>query len=186
MTVKINDERLLLLEISRGNTEAFKQLYEQTSPLMFAIALRLLRKRELAEEIIQEVYVSVWHIAGEYHTERGSVKTWLSTITRNRCIDILRKPSYSASLFTESDEDLASDIDDPLHKVIAFHNDAQLSICIDHLKQEQKKSISLAFFEGMTHQQVAMAMAIPLGSAKTWIRRGLEALKQCMGVNQHD
>lgn len=185
MSVERTDERLLLLEISRGDKVAFRQLYEQTSPLMFAIALRLLRNQSLAEEIIQEVYVSVWSIAAQYHTERGSVKTWLSTITRNRCIDQLRKTSPALHMSDDFDG-LVDERADPLFGVIADSHKMQLSICIDHLKQEQRQSIFLAFFDGLTHQQIATEMAVPLGSTKTWIRRGLEALRQCMGGLAND
>jgi len=172
------DEQQLLLQISHGSRQAFRQLYEQTAPLMFAVALRLLRKRELAEEILQEVYVTLWHVAGQYHTERGSVRTWLSTMTRNRCIDYLRKGVLPSSSLDEVE--IAVD-DDPLARLIDHHHQMQLSVCISELSLEQRQCISLAFYEGLTHQQVAAQLAVPLGSAKTWIRRGLDALKRCMG-----
>ncbi len=174
------DEQQLLLQISHGSRQAFRQLYEQTSPLLFAVALRLLRKRELAEEILQEVYVTLWHVAGQYHTERGSVRTWLATMTRNRCIDHLRKVT-PLSLSTPLEDDDIVSYDDPLARLIDHSHHMQLSICIGELTLEQRQCISLAFFEGLTHQQVAAQLAVPLGSAKTWIRRGLDALKRCMG-----
>lgn len=175
------DERALLLQIGQGNRNAFRQLYDQASPQLFAVALRLLRKRDVAEEVLQEVFLTLWHAADQYDIERGSVRTWLSTITRNKCIDRIRRTPVE-TLPLLDDDILASEKDDPLAHVLDQDHHAMLSVCLDGLDNQQRQCVSLAFFDGMTHQEVAAHLTVPLGSAKTWIRRGLDFLKKCMGA----
>ncbi len=179
----MTDEQALLLQIGQGNRTAFRQLYDQTSPQLFAIALRLMKKQDMAEEILQEVFLTLWHVSDQYNTERGSVRTWLSTITRNRCIDRIRRlPAEQVLLLNEETmiSEMASDHDDPLAHAMQADHQALLSMCMQGLDDQQRQCVSLAFFDGMTHQQVASHLTVPLGSAKTWIRRGLEFLKKCM------
>lgn len=179
----MTDEQALLLQIGQGNRIAFRQLYHQTSPQLFAIALRLMKKQDMAEEVLQEVFLTLWHVSDQYNTERGSVRTWLSTITRNRCIDrIRRQPAEQVLLLNEETmiPDIASDHDDPLAHAMQADHQALLSLCMQGLDDQQRQCVSLAFFDGMTHQQVANHLTVPLGSAKTWIRRGLDFLKKCM------
>ena len=175
------DERVLLLKVSRGDKVAFRQLYEQVSPLLYAVALRLLKRREAAEEVVQDVFLTLWHAADQYDISRGSVKTWLSTITRNRCIDRLRRQP-AAYLEQDTDELAADERDDPLNQALSKEDVALLTECFETLDEQQRRCVSLAFFDGMTHQQVATSLDVPLGSAKTWTRRGLNVLKKCMGV----
>ena len=173
------DERLLLLQIGQGNRQAFKQLYDQSAPHLFAVALRLLRKRDAAEEVLQEVFLTLWHAADQYDIERGSVRTWMSTITRNRCIDRIRRMPADTLPFDDENA-LASENNEPLAQVLSADHHALLTVCLDGLDDHQRECVSLAFFEGMTHQQIATHLTVPLGSAKTWIRRGLDFLKKCM------
>ncbi|WP_410210752.1 sigma-70 family RNA polymerase sigma factor [Aquirhabdus sp.] len=181
MFAPLVDEQTLLLQIGQGNRQAFRQLYDQTSPHLFAVALRLLRKRDSAEEVLQEVFLTIWHAADQYDIERGSVRTWLSTITRNRCIDRIRRAPVE-TLPLQDDDALTSEKDDPLTHVLYQDHHALLSVCLGELDEQQRHCVSLAFFDGMTHQEVATHLTVPLGSAKTWIRRGLEFLKKCMGA----
>lgn len=175
----MTDEQTLLLQIGQGNRLAFRQLYDQTSPQLFAIALRLLKKQDMAEEVLQDVFLTLWHVSDQYNTERGSVRTWLSTITRNRCIDRIRRlPAEQIIRFDE--ELMASDKNDPLDHAMQADHQALLSVCMQELDDRQRQCVSLAFFDGMTHQQIASHLTVPLGSAKTWIRRGLDFLKKCM------
>jgi RNA polymerase sigma-70 factor (ECF subfamily) len=178
MFAPVNDERALLLQISQGSRTAFRQLYDQTSPQLYAVALRLLRKKEHAEEVLQDVFLTLWHAADQYDTERGSVRTWLSTITRNRCIDRMRRNELATETLEE--DVIAGDKSDPLEHVLDQDHHALLSACLEGLDQQQRTCVSLAFYDGMTHQQVAEHLTVPLGSAKTWIRRGLDFLKKCM------
>lgn len=175
------DERVLLLKISRGDQLAFRELYDQTSPQLYAVALRLLRRRDVAEDVVQEVFLTLWHAADQYDMARGSVRTWLSTITRNRCIDRLRRAPIPISE-VEADELPDQYADDPLQSALTDADLSVLAECLEDLNEQQRRSISLAYFDGLTHQDVAARMDVPLGSAKTWIRRGLDVLRKCMGA----
>lgn len=175
------DERVLILKVSRGDKAAFRDLYEQMSPQMYGVALRLMRRRDVAEDIVQEVFLTLWHAADQYDTSRGSVRTWLSTITRNRCIDHLRKqPAQTVDLDEVPLEACAGF--DPLTATLSEDDIKMLTECLSGLNEQQRCAVLLAYFDGWTHQQVAEQMKAPLGSAKTWIRRGLDSLKKCMGV----
>jgi RNA polymerase sigma factor (sigma-70 family) len=173
------DERTLLLHTSQGDRQAFQQLYHELSPHLYAVALRMLRQRDAAEDIVQEVFVTLWHAAGQYDTRRGSVRTWLVTITRNRCIDRLRRKPIATE---DYDEDLliTPDHHNPLQQVEDEDDRASLHGCLDQLNDQQRQCIALAYFDGLTHQEVSAQLDVPLGSAKTWIRRGLDVLKRCM------
>ena len=175
----MRDERALLLQIDQGDRLAFQALYEQTSPQLFAVALRLLKKKDIAEEVLQEVFLTLWHVSDQYNIERGSVRTWLTTITRNRCIDRLRRQSV-VHVELVDDEAFTPEHEDPMHRAMQADHENLLSECMQQLNDQQRKCVSLAFFDGMTHQEVATHLTVPLGSAKTWIRRGIDFLKSCM------
>lgn len=175
------DERVLILKVSQGDKAAFRELYEQVSPQLYGVALRLLRRRDLAEDMVQDVFLTLWHAADQYDVSRGSVRTWLSTITRNRCIDYLRRQPAPASNIDEVPLEACAGFD-PQQAVLSADDIKILSECLSELNDQQRCAVLLAYFDGSTHQQVAQQMQSPLGSVKTWIRRGLDALKNCMGV----
>lgn len=175
------DERILILKISRGDKAAFRDLYEQMSPQLYGIALRLLRRRDIAEEMVQEVFLTLWHAADQYDVSRGSVRTWLSTITRNRCIDYLRRQPAPMDNIDEVPLEACAGFD-PQQATLNADDIKILSECLSGLNEQQRCAVLLAYFDGSTHQQVAEQMQSPLGSVKSWIRRGLDALRHCMGV----
>ncbi len=177
------DEGALLLQIGQGDRLAFQNLYEQAAPQLFAIAVRLLKKQDIAEEVLQDVFLTLWHVSDQYNVERGSVRTWLSTITRNRCIDRMRRqPVMHVELLDE--EVFTPDEEDPMNRAMQADDETLLSVCMHELNEQQRLCVSLAFFDGMTHQEVANHLTVPLGSAKTWIRRGIDYLKKCMERTQ--
>ena len=174
--------RQLLLQTARGDQAAFHRLYEQTSQRLYTVSLRLMRRRDLADEVLQETYVKIWYNAGEYISERGSVLTWMMSILRYRAIDRMRK------LKRELDTEEADTIDDqlvdkgkgPLEFIDAAVEAKVLYGCLDELVENQKYSIGLAFFDGLTHEQLSQKLGTPLGTVKSWIRRGLILLRQCI------
>ena len=171
--------RLLGL-VAAGNRAAFTRLYEQYSPRLFAVCLRLLKHRNQAEEALQDTFIRIWHSAGEYHEERGAPLAWMATIARNRSLDILRQwrraPTGSMEAL-ETTEDMSPT---PLELLQAGSTHLALRSCINELSAEQRESIVWAFFEGLTHQQLAQRFHTPLGTVKSWIRRGLLSLKRCL------
>ncbi len=186
----------LLRATAQGDARAFKSLYDETSPRLHAAALVLMRDSSLAEDVLQDAFVQVWHRASEFHAERGSVFTWLTTIVRYRAIDMLRKRGHDGSSGRKLSIDVdPADIDylqvdnkendgrrptGPLAGAITSEENTQLRNCIDRLSVNQQRSVTLAFFRGFTHQELADCLAEPLGTIKSRLRRSLARLKECL------
>lgn len=177
----------LLGACGRGDRVAFARLYETTSPKLFGIAMRMLRREDLAEEIVQECYISIWNSAGTYSAALSAPMTWMTSIVRNRCLDSLRRPRLEVSLprDEESDDDplaaIPSDAPEPLALLQGSSDAKALAECLAQLEGKMRQAIALAYFEGLSHSELAGHMRQPLGTVKTWIRRGLERLKSCLG-----
>ena len=172
----------LLAQCALRNQRAFALLYELTSAKLFGVALRILRRRDWAEEVLQECYVSVWNHAGDYAVQRSAPLTWMTSIVRNRSLDWLRRPQHEA---TGEEYDIAveawqDDSPGPLERLAASNEAAALERCLRQLDGKQRQSIMLAFYHGLSHSEVAGHMKQPLGTVKTWVRRGLERLKGCL------
>lgn len=171
----------LVYRTALGDQRAFEDLYQQTSPRLMGVALALLRRRDLAEDVLQEAYVKVWHAAGSYRPELGSVGTWLGTIVRRSAIDRLRRQKSEGLTLPEPDWDLLEDDGPgPLERMLEDDDARRLSRCLEHLDERQRESVRLAFFHGLTHSELAEKMSAPLGTVKAWVRRGLEKLKGCL------
>jgi RNA polymerase sigma-70 factor (ECF subfamily) len=174
----------LLSQSALKNQRAFADLYALTSPKLYGVALRILRRQDWAEEVLQECYVSIWNHAGNYAVQRSAPLTWMTSIVRNRCLDWLRRPRQEA---TGDEYDIAveawqDDAPGPLDQLVASKEAAALGRCLRQLEAKQRQSIMLAFFNGLSHSELASHMKQPLGTVKTWVRRGLERLKSCLGV----
>ena len=176
------DELLDLLLLSgRGDQRAFADLYQRTASRLFAVALRMLGRRDFAEETLQEAFVNIWHHARDYDASRGRVITWMSSIVRYKAIDRLRKSALREHPLDEHQwEGFDSHEPGPLDLAIQGGDAAALGLCIEDLSDMQRRSIMLAFFQGLTHQELTQALGKPLGTVKSWIRRGLQSLKQCL------
>jgi RNA polymerase sigma factor (sigma-70 family) len=179
-----------LAKIARQDADAFRALYDATSPKLFGFALRILTKRELAEEILQESYVSVWNNAGSYQPGLAAPMTWLTTIVRNKAFDTLRKTDR----FVEIDSDLFdSAVMDALESMEPTPIDAlqlsdeskALARCFARLEGLHRQAIALAFFHDLSHGEVADQMRLPIGTVKTWVRRGLARLRLCLSPVEH-
>jgi RNA polymerase sigma-70 factor (ECF subfamily) len=174
----------LLARTAIADQQAFAELYRLTSAQLFAIALRIVRDRASAEEILQEAYVSIWHHAGSYSAARGEPRTWLATIVRNRCLDSLRRRELDTVAMPrdESGEelDLPADGPTPVELLLASAAARAVRDCVDGLDGAQKQAIALAFYHGLSHAELAAQLREPLGTVKSWIRRGLERLKRCL------
>ncbi|HEX9686834.1 MAG TPA: sigma-70 family RNA polymerase sigma factor [Burkholderiales bacterium] len=172
----------LLAQAGLRNQRAFADLYQLTSAKLFGVALRILRRQDWAEEVLQECYVNIWNHAGEYAVQKSAPLTWMTSIVRNRCLDWLRRPQQEA---TGDEYDIAveawrDDSPGPLESLAASSEAAALARCLRELDAKQRQSIMLAFFHGLSHSELARHMKQPLGTVKTWVRRGLERLKGCL------
>lgn len=171
----------LLSATSQGNQSAFEQLYAGTSAQLYAVCLKMLRRKELAEEAVQEAYVRIWHNAGEYQRGKGTVLTWMVSIARYRALDLLRYHKVRKEEALDDD-----DIDSPgpghVSVVMSSQESKQLERCMEELDNQQKQAIHLAYFNGCSHDEVMNYMKKPLGTIKSWIRRGLSSLQRCLAL----
>jgi RNA polymerase sigma-70 factor (ECF subfamily) len=170
----------LLPRIAAGDRAALRQLYEATSSKLFGVCLRILSDREDAEDVLQEVYVTVWRRADRFDGTRASVMTWVSTIARNRAIDRLRARGPLAHADQVDDLEIADDQPSAETLVQAAGDRARLAGCLSELDKRTETVIRTAFFEGVTYEALARRLDAPLGTVKSWIRRGLAKLKGCL------
>jgi len=187
-----HDLARLLARTGLGDRAAFATLYERTSAHLFAVVLRIQRDRAQAEDILQEVYVNVWRAARSFDAAQSQPLTWLTSIARNRAIDGLRRVQARPQIQTGVG-DLAGDAEDesvydtvaddapgPLDLLSRASDARALGRCMDGLNALQRQSLALAFYQGLSHAEVAEHMRQPLGTVKSWVRRALLALKDCL------
>ena len=179
----------LLARSGLGDRAAFATLYERTSAHLFAVVLRIQRDRAIAEDLLQDIYVAVWKAAASFDAARSQPLTWLTGIARNRAIDSLRRAQAqpkTESLTTDDDDgpdrldQLADEADGPLALLDRASDARALSQCMEHLSPPQRQSVALAFFDGLTHAEVADRLREPLGTVKSWVRRALSTLRGCL------
>jgi len=160
-----------------GDRAAFRQLYELSSRFVFGIVIAVLRDQESAAEIAQEVYVSIWQRAESFDAKKGNPLAWMAAIARNRAIDRLRA-DRARGFVTVTDElpELASN-DMPAGLMVEA---MALRRALDDLRPEFRQALLLSYFQGYTHTELAGALDVPVGTAKSWVRRGLAALKEAL------
>lgn len=173
--------RFWLLATAHGDRSAFESLYQRTSAKLFGVCLRILGERSEAEEVLQDVYLVIWRKAKQYDADRASPITWLAMIARNKAIDRLRSGRVNrASVPIDFTAELMDDGPGVVAMAEAASDGARLHDCMDELTGEQRGAIRVAFFEGCTYEELATRSDTPLGTIKSWIRRGLIKLKDCL------
>jgi RNA polymerase sigma-70 factor (ECF subfamily) len=176
-----DDLAFLLTRCADGDRAALEAFYRRTSAAVFGRVLRMLRDRALAEEVLQETYLSVWRNAGRYDRNAGAPITWVASIARYRALDVIqrRRPTLSLeeSGVAETLEDPAAS---PLESAMASAERNRLSECLEELESPARDSIRLAYWRGLSYAEVAAATKHPEGTVKSWIRRGLQHLKGCL------
>ena len=170
----------LMGRVAAGEREALRQLYDATSAKLFGVCLRILSDREESEDVLQDVYVTIWRRADRFDPTRAGVMTWLSTIARNRAIDRLRARGPLAYAGQIDDMEIADDADSAETLLSAADDRNKLHGCLSELDHRTQQVIRTAFFEGVTYEALARNMDAPLGTVKSWIRRGLAKLKGCL------
>jgi RNA polymerase sigma-70 factor (ECF subfamily) len=169
-----------LVATGREDREAFRTLYRLTSAKLFGICLRICGNRAAAEDVLSDVYLLVWRRAGAYEPGRASPITWLATIARNRAIDWRRASASRPAAPLAEAPDIADDAPAADDVMLRSEEDRQLHRCLDALEDKQRGAIRTAFFEGLTYAELAQREAVPLGTMKSWVRRGLLRLKDCL------
>lgn len=173
--------RSLLAATAGGDRQAFENLYRRTSAKLFGICLRILGERTQAEEALQDVYLAIWHKADMYDGDRASPITWLAQIARNKAIDHLRaNKSERLSQPLESSVEPVDETPGAADLAQGRDDRRRLHACLQELSGEQRRVIRIAFFEGCTYEEIAQRSDTPLGTVKSWVRRGLLKLKDCL------
>jgi RNA polymerase sigma-70 factor (ECF subfamily) len=170
----------LLERCAQRDAAALQALYERASPQLFAILLRILKRNEIAEEALQDVFLSVWRRAASYDAGKGPALAWLVTIARYRALDLIR--SGAAALAQASpaiDEPTEPEAGPPEQADLAEHAQ-RLEDCMSRLSPDQRQCIRLAYFDGLAHSEIASSVSSPIGTIKSWIRRGLTVLRECL------
>ena len=168
-----------LRRVATGDSSALRQVYERTSAKLYGICLRVLGSDGEAQDVLQEVYVTVWNKAGQFDAGKASAITWLSVIARNKAIDAARAkrlPAEGVEAASEVPDDSLSALD-----VLEIEEDSlRLADCLNQLEERARAMIRRAFFEGATYPELATQEGVPLPTVKSWIRRGLLRLRGCM------
>jgi len=176
---------MLIGAIARGEDRALEAVYAQTVGRVFGLALRIVRQREAAEEVAIDVYLQVWRTAATFDALRGGPLSWLLTICRSRALDHLRRAGLAARPVEPATLDRGHEperSDDPQDLLAACEAQARLTRALGSLTALQRQLIALAFFRGLTHQEIAAHARLPLGSVKTYIRRALAQLRAALGT----
>lgn len=171
-----------LIATGEKDRDAFRQVYRLTSSKLFGVCLRICGSRQAAEDVMQEVYLTIWQRAGGYDPGRSSPITWLATIARNRAIDWRRTKNLAPP--DPQSEELTQIVDPaPSADVLVGLDEAdrRLHRCLDDLEAPQRQAIHNAFFEGLTYAELADREQVPLGTMKSRVRRGLARLRDCLG-----
>lgn len=180
-TQKAGEIEAALLACASGDKSALKRIYDAESPRMIGVAQRLLKRRALAEEAVQDAFVLIWRHAARFDPQRGAGLTWIYAILRNRSLSILRDERRTELSENPVAEEAASEEDDP-ETIMSKLSDAKaLHACLETLPEQRRGLVLLAFVQGLTHGEIAGRLKLPIGSVKSWIRRSLIALKECLG-----
>jgi RNA polymerase sigma-70 factor (ECF subfamily) len=176
------EERLvaLLERCAATDSAALEDLYQLTAPFLFATLTRMLKRRAVAEEALQDVFVSIWQRAAQFRPERGRAMAWLMSVARYRAIDLLRHERAAPTLVAELPDQAAPDDDARADTASWLPSSSLFERCITLLTEQQRQCLQLAYVGGNSHEEIARLTGSPLGTVKSWIRRGLTSLKQCL------
>lgn len=180
MTTRDDLERWLA-GAALGDRAAFGQLYEATAAKLFGISLRVLGNRAEAEDALQEIYVKIWRNADRYQVNGLSPITWLATVARNHCIDLLRKKRAEAGRSEMPADDALRDLTPgPEANAVAAGEAKAIVACLAELEDQKSEAVRRAYLEGETYAELAARFDVPLNTMRTWLRRSLIALRECM------
>lgn len=182
-TASVGRERLVaaLARVADGDQGGLQELYRATAAKLFGVCLRICQDREAAEDVLQQVYIKIWDRAGRFDAERGSPITWLCAIARNTALDWLRANRASDHLPEHAAAAVADASPLAWETIASAQESARIIACLEALDERPRRAIHAAFYDGLTYLQLSRAMEVPLGTLKSWVRRGLLQLKGCLG-----
>ncbi|MCC7275570.1 MAG: sigma-70 family RNA polymerase sigma factor [Alphaproteobacteria bacterium] len=163
-----------------GDRAALQAIYDAEAPRMLGVALRLLHRRALAEEVVHEAFLRIWQRAGSYQPSRGDARGWIYAILRNLALNMLRSEGRVDLVDDFGPMELASEEEGPESIVMRLSEGSRLRRCLEGLDAVRRQAVVLAYVQGLTHGELAGRLGVPLGTVKSWIRRSLLALRECM------
>lgn len=169
-----------LSRVAARDPSALKDVYQRTSAKLLGVVFRILGDRDEAEDVLQEVYITVWNKADRFDANRASPITWLVSIARNRAIDRLRARNVRPTTTIEAAADVADSQPDAVALLESKGEQARLNGCLDQLDPQHASAVRTAFFHGVTYEALATKLNVPLGTMKSWIRRSLLSLRACL------
>lgn len=178
---KASDLEVLLARSAKGDRAAFAALYQATSSKLWGIVARILPRRDLAEDVLQDVYVKIWEKAGTFDATKASPITWMATIARNRTIDEVRRQPPPSIDDAEELLNMADSGLDPLEQTQQSEALKRLYECLQGLDPERREIVLLAYYAGLSRDELAQKFSRPAGTIKTWLRRSLAQLRKCLG-----
>lgn len=169
----------LLEDVSNGDRDAFAEVYQRTSAKIYGVCLHILRSESDAQDVLQDVYVTVWRRAALFDSTKAAAITWLAVIARNKAIDRSRRPEIATD-----DLDAAAKVSDDrpssFEIIQSVQEASRLDGCLDELDEKPRAMIRAAFLDGSTYPELARQEGVPLGTMKSWVRRGLQRLRGCL------
>ena len=172
----------LLSQVAQKDNDAFARLYHLTSPNLLGVLMRMVKRRDVAEDALQEAFVQVWNKASEYRADIAAPMAWMATIARYRALDILRRESRKEAKHSDVDIEGLEVFSENPDLATHFSDVDELQRCLSTLNDDARQCIVRSYVEGYTHDELSEELKKPLGTVKTWVRRGLLKLKECIGV----
>jgi RNA polymerase sigma-70 factor, ECF subfamily len=171
----------LLAAVAKGDRAAFERLYAATRAKLYGVVLRILRRHDLADEVMQETYLKIWNSAGQFDPALSSPITWMVAIARNRAIDQVRKKTEVSIDEDPAVLEIAADSPDPLAKREMTEELRRLLACMGRLDEERRRLVLFAYYDGWSREQLAAKFDKPVNTVKTWLRRALIEIRECLG-----
>lgn len=165
---------------ARGDRAALRRIFDQESGRLVSIAERILRRRDLAEEVVQESFIRIWTHAHQYQPDRGSARGWIYAIVRNRALNFVRDSRHEYTVQEVETLRESGQSDEIMNAWVKLDRNSRLYDCLGSLDDTKRRGILMAYVGGYSHGEIAGRLRIPLGTTKSWIRRGLIALRECM------
>ena len=178
---QLDELGLALAACARGDRQALHRIFEWEAGRLLAIAQRIVRRRDLAEEVVQDAFIRIWTHAHQYAPDRGSARGWIYAIVRNRSLNLIRDGRREQTVDEIETLTDGASVDEAMTAWHRLDQDDRLRACMGGLDEEKRRGILMAYVAGYSHGEIAGILRIPLGTAKSWIRRGLARLRECLG-----
>jgi RNA polymerase sigma-70 factor (ECF subfamily) len=171
----------LMAGVARGDQAAFERLYVATRAKLYGVVLRILRRTDLAEEVIQETYLKVWNNAGSFDPKVATPITWMVAVARNRALDVVRRKSEVSIEDEPGAMETAGETPNPLARQEMTDELKRLLGCLGQLEEDRRRLVLLAYYSGWSREQLAVKFEAPANTIKTWLRRSLLEIRECLG-----